>query len=243
MKSIGNWMALCGMAALFMASCFEPPQYSPIPAIEFEDIIFKDVSNTSDPDSLIITLRFKDGDGDLGLDPNDPADKAPPYNNKYYVLLPDGSLITYKTKRTDPDYDSLPAFVKPYNCVNWEITTINQQLDTFYIQLNPNHYNIFVKYFIKNLDGSFKEFDWQKEFTYPNCGIPFDGRFPVLSKDLNQNSALDGRIRYGMASTGFLILFSIKTLKLGITIQDRRLHKSNTVETKEFTLQGIKKSG
>ena len=96
--------------------------------------------------------------------------------------------------------------------------------------------------FIKNNDGTYKEFDWQKEFAnYPSCGETYDGRFPIMTKDLTQKTPLEGTIRYAMKSTGFLILFSIKTLKLRITIQDRALHKSNTVETGDFTLQGIKK--
>ena len=254
MKSWGKWVGLVGITGLFLASCFDPPNYSPIPTIEFESIIFKDVSNSSDPDSLILAVRIKDGDGDLGLDANDPTDTLFPYQsrtfmdtisrfNGYYYVYKDGPFITYKTRRTNPDYDTLPAFVSPYNCVNWEIITIENKVDTFYFQPNPNHHNIFVEYLVKNNDGIFTEFDWTKEFAYPQCGITFDGRFPILSKDLSQNAALDGRIRYGMASTGFLILFSIKTLKLRITIQDRSLHKSNIIETPEFRLDQIKKSG
>ena len=185
MKLTGNWLAMCGMVALFLASCFDPPQYGPIPEIEFDKIIFKDVSDPSSVDSLIISLKFKDGDGDLGLDA---SELIAPYNNKYYFKFSDNTFVTYKTKRTNPRYDTLPAFVKPYNCINWEIKTVNNKIDTFYFQLNPNHYNIFIDFFVQNNDGSFKEFDWQKEFTYPNCGIPFDGRFPLLSKDLSQKT-------------------------------------------------------
>ena len=233
-------MAISALGVVMLAACFEPPQYSIIPSIEFSDIIFKDIANPSDPDSLILSIHFKDGDGDLGIDP---SETNPPFNDKFYFQFSDGTYLTYKYKRTDPNYDTLPAFVQPYNCINWEVRTVNSTIDTFYIQLNPNHYNIFVNYYIKNNDGSFKEFDWQKEFPYPNCGITFDGRFPLLSKDITRKAPLDGTIRYGMASTGFLILFSIKTLKLEVVIQDRMFHKSDTVVTPEFTLLSIKKSG
>ncbi len=240
MKSLGKWMAIIALGVVLLAACFEPPQYAIIPTIEFDKIIFKDIANSSEPDSLILTITFKDGDGDLGIDP---SETNPPFNDKYYLRFPDGSYVTYATKRTDPRFDTLPAFVHPYNCINWEVKTVNSKLDTFYIQLNPDHYNIFVKYFVKNNDGSFKEFDWQKEFFYPNCGIPFHGRFPILSKDLGRKTPLDGSIRYGMASTGFLILFSIKTLKLEVVIQDRMFHKSDTITTPEFTLLSIKQKG
>ncbi len=260
MKSPGNWVVLGSVLALFLGSCFDPPQYAPIPTIEFESISFKDVSNPSDPDSLILTIRFKDGDGDMGLDANDPFDTLFPYQSRtffdtikssnagYYFPNKDVAFITYETWRTQRygwkqkrlAYDTLPEFITPYNCVNWQILTIDSKVDTFYFERNRDHYNIFVEFLVKNNNGSFTEFDWTEEFAYPQCGITFDGRFPILSKDLSQKSALDGKIRYGMPSTGFLILFSIKTLKLRVTIQDRTLNRSNTIETPEFTLQQIK---
>ena len=240
MKSIGNWLALSAMAALLLTSCFDPPQYGPIPEIEFDKIVFKDIADPSAVDTLILSIKFKDGDGDLGLNASEVSE---PFNDKFYYKFADGTYITYKTKRTKPGYDTLPAFVKPYNCINWEVKTVNAKVDTFYFQLNPNHYNIFVDFFVQKTDGTFKEFDWQKEFTYPNCGITFDGRFPRLSKDLTQKTPLDGTIHYSMESTGFLILFSIKTLKLRVRIQDRVLNKSNTIETPLFTLGGITVKG
>lgn len=253
-------MAWAGFLALFLLSCFDPPEYSNIPAIEYESVSFVDVTNVSDPDSLILVVRFKDGDGDMGLDANNPNDTLFPFQSRtffdtirnsnvgYYFPFVDGGFITYQTYRTDRygwkpklKYDTLPPFSKPYNCVNWEILSIENQVDTFYFERNPNHYNIQVDFLVKNPNGTFTEFDWTKEFAYPQCGITFDGRFPVLSKDLSRSAALDGKIRYGMASTGFNILFSIKTLKLRVTVYDRALNNSNTVETPEFTLQQIKK--
>ena len=241
MKLVVNWVAGCVVVAIFLASCADPPQYSNVPEIIFDNIIFRDIADPSAVDSLIVTVRFKDGDGNLGLDA---SELSAPYNDKTYFRFPDGTFVTYKTKRTIAKYDTLPPFSKPYNCINWEIKTVNAKLDTFYFQLNPNHYNIFVDFFVLNNDGVYTEFDWQKDFTYPNCGIPFDGRFPVLSKDLSRKTPLDGTIRYAVQSTGFLILFSNKTLKLKITIQDRALNKSNTVETiPAFNLQQITKKG
>jgi len=253
MKSLGNWVVYGGVIALFLASCFDPPVYSNTPVIEYDNITFVDVSSPSNADSLILSIKFKDGDGDMGLDPNNPFDTIYPYNSRdffdtlgtryhFYPGFQD-FLITYKTKRTKSEFAFLPAFVKPYNCVNWEILTSGDKVDTFYYERNPNFYNIFVDFLVKNNDGTWTEFDWTEEFAYPQCGITFDGRFPILSKDLGHAAALDGKIRYAMGSVGFTILFSIKTLKLRINIQDRTLHGSNVIETPEFTLQQIKKSG
>lgn len=223
---------------IVLISCFAPPAFSPNPSIEFNTIKFKDVGDASDSDSLIFTINFKDGDGNLGLDP---SEVDPPYNNKFYYQFPDGSYITYETKRTNPDYDTLPEFVNPYNCTNWEVIRDNlgRATDTLYFQLNQNYYNIFVKFFVSTANGDFVEFDWRKEFSYPKCGLSFDGRFPILSKDLGHKSPLEGQIRYAMGSVGFKLLFSIKTMYLQIQIQDRALNKSNVVNTPKFTLQSI----
>jgi hypothetical protein len=230
--------------AISLNSCFDAPTYPTTPNIEYKNIQFIDV--TTDPsafDSLILTVKFKDGDGDLGLSPDEVGcytvdGKKTCYNDKFYYQFSNGTFITYKTKRTNPNYDTLPAFVKPYNCINWEVTKVNDVVkDTLYFTLNQDHYNIFVDFLVKQSDGSFKEFDWRTEFNYPNCGIPFDGRFPVLAKDVTKKSPLEGEIRYAMTSVGFLVLFSTKTLKLRVSIQDRALNKSNVIETPEFRLK------
>jgi hypothetical protein len=235
-------------AALFvgfgLVSCFDPPEYPVVPEIEFKGITFKDVPDETD--SLIIELYFKDGDGNLGLSSTELAC----YNidGKDVCFLPKfefvvntgpnrGKKLNYAIKRTDPLFADLPNYVKPYDCINWELekNIAGQVIDTVYIQLNPDHYNIFVDYLVKQADGTFKEFDFREEF----CST-YDGRFPILSKNLSQKNPLEGIIRYGMPGLGFDLFFSIKTLKLRIQIQDRVLNKSNIIETPEFTLQSIK---
>jgi hypothetical protein len=227
--------------SLGISACFDPPDYPLQPQIEFESIVFKEYGSGFDAeaDSLILKIRFKDGDGDLGLDPSELSCVTEDicYNNKFYFIKPNGKPVTYKDKRTDPNYSSLPDFVKPYNCINWEVRTDNNNLvDTLYFELNPDHYNIEIDFLVKNADGTFTEFDWTKEFNYPNCGTSFDGRYPILFKN-EPGSPLEGSLQYGMGSIGFKVLFSIKTLKLRIQIKDRALNKSNEIFTPEFTLQ------
>lgn len=225
---------------LFVFSCLEAPQYSEIPNIEFENIVFKDVQNASSADSLILSIKFQDGDGNVGLDPSETNE---PYNDKYYYRFSNGTYITYKTKRTDPNYDTLPEFVKPYNCTNWEVVTQSQKVvDTLYFRINPNQYNIFITFQVKDGTGNFKDFDWDSFYTYPLCEvIGFSGRFPILAKDLSQPGPLEGTIKYAMNSVGFNLIFSIKTLRLKVRIVDRALNSSNEIITPEFTLQSIKK--
>lgn len=104
-------------------------------------------------------------------------------------------------------------------------------VDYFYINVNPGHYNFKIQFFVKNNDGSFTEYDFRKEF----CET-YDGRFPILA---DNPRALEGTINYSMVSTGFLQIFSIKTIKLAVTIYDRALNASNTIETPEFRLEEI----
>ncbi len=227
--------ALFAIILTGVSACFNPPEFPVEPQIEFESIQYKEYGTgfDSEYDSLILTISFKDGDGDLGLDP---SENDEPYNNKFYFIA-GGQYITYETKRTNPNYDTLPAFVKPYNCINWEVYKENNVVkDTLYFQLNPDYNNITVEFLVKNPDGTFTEFDWKEAFNYPNCGISFDGRFPILYKE-KPGAPLEGKIRYGMGSIGFKILFSTKTLKLRIQIKDRALNRSNFIETNEFTLQ------
>lgn len=228
------------IVAAGMSACFDPPEYPVQPQIEFESIEFKEFGSgfDSETDSLILVISFKDGDGDLGLDPSEQGciSETICYNNKFYSKKEDGNLVTYKDKRTNPKFSSLPDFIKPFNCINWEVRNDNNKIDTLYFELNPDHYNITVDFLVKNpSNGTFEEFDWTKEFTYPNCGISFDGRFPILFKD-KPGSPLEGNLKYSMGSLGFKALFSIKTLKLRIQIKDRALNKSNIIETPEFTL-------
>lgn len=227
--------ALFVIILIGVSACFNPPEFPIQPQIEFESVQYKEYGTgfDSELDSIILLIKFKDGDGDLGLDP---SETSPPFNNKFYFIA-NGDFITYETKRTNPDYDTLPAFVKPYNCINWEEYKEDGVVkDTLYFQLNPDYYNITVEFLIKNADGSFTEFDWQEAFNYPFCGGTFNGRFPILFKD-KPGAPLEGTIRYGMGSIAFTAIFSIKTLKLRIQIKDRALNRSNIVESNEFTLQ------
>ncbi len=244
MRLIGSLLLAFVVLACFN-SCFDAPHFPATPEIEFNNIIFrkgvKTDANITPADSLILTINFKDGDGDLGLGADE---NYIPFNDKYIFEFPDSTFITYKTKRTIAGYDTLPDFVTPYNCTNWDVIkdAAGNTLDTLYFQLNRNHYNIFVDFYIKQSDDSWKKYDWTNEFIYPNCQVNgFDGRFPILSKDFSQSAAQEGKIRYSMRSVAFLYFFSIKTLKLQVAIQDRALHKSKVLTTPAFTLQSILK--
>lgn len=217
--------------------CFSPPEFPNEPIINFEDIGFVRGDQVT-LDSLILTIYFTDGDGDLGLSPNE---ISPPYNDLFAFNRDDGSgrFITY-TERFTPPWDTLPAYEFPYNCLNYltpQEHGIEEYVnDTIYVQANEDHFNIFIEYFVK-VNGQFTEFDWETAFE-PQCTDSYNGRFPVLG-DLSGNRPLEGKLRYGMTSAGFSLLFRNDTLKLRVRIKDRALNDSNIIETPEFVLGQI----
>ncbi len=240
---------------VFCTSCFDKaPIYSVVPTIDFSDLCFRE---SADVDTLSLVLKFRDGDGDLGLSAANPSDNEIPFNEKFYFQKrTDGSLtkvaintatnlLTYKDKRTNSLYATYPSFVTPYNCTNWEVIYNADKnpkpIDTVYCEYNPGHYNITIDFLTKNNDGSFTKYDWGKAFPYPNCVVSgYNGRFPVLSNDITKKSPLEGFLKYNIQSGFFNLIFSIKTLKLQVQVYDRALNKSNLLETPEFTLQSIK---
>ena len=238
MKRIRN-SVLIVIGFIGLDACFTAPTYPVVPQIDFNSICYGK-SASGGLDSIVLEVNFKDGDGDLGLDDTYNSDTTFSLQ-RYYIYK--GAPVTYKTKRQNPQL-GLPEFVTPYNCTNWDVkrNASNVVIDTLYTKYNPNYYTIFVDFLIKDAQGNFTKFDPTTYFIYPNCSIAgYNGRFPVLSKEPGKKSPLDGKIRYSMRSLGFDAIFGIKTLKLVVTIQDRALNKSNTVETPEFTLQSIRR--
>lgn len=60
------------LLAITFTGCVDIPDYSNTPSIEFNSIekfVFLDVNGTGAPtDSIVVTVDFKDGNGDLGVD-------------------------------------------------------------------------------------------------------------------------------------------------------------------------------
>jgi hypothetical protein len=248
-------------------SCFDPPEYPDQPEIVFKSLNYVEVpdltTGEATADSLILVLRFKDGDGNLGLSPNE---IDPPYNDRwYYVRTPLDAAVNpdcapyqsehrcfylsnlktefdkyldYKDKRRNlPPYDTLAAFKKPENCLNWEVVRDNagQVIDTLFFTLNPHYSNIYVEFQTKNGDNSYTAFDWSNFLTYPSCEVQgFNGRFPLLTEPGSNETPLEGDIKYSMPSPFFKIIFGAKTIRLRVYIEDRALNKSNEIVTNDF---------
>lgn len=139
-------LLLFGISTL-MGACFNPPEFPIVPVIDFESIYFKESSGTGVKDSLVFTISFKDGDGDLGLSS---TQIDPPYHDINYFLASEGELISVGkhtlysnlsqfidipdnvtgklvTVRTadDPAYaGKLPSFNDPYSCTFYTYTSV-----------------------------------------------------------------------------------------------------------------------
>ena len=80
------YFILFSLIILIIQSCAEKPTFSFIPEIEFESIeIIKVGEGLVAKDSVIVRVRFKDGDGDLGLN-NDDTTVSYTWNTMFYMF-------------------------------------------------------------------------------------------------------------------------------------------------------------
>lgn len=219
---IKNYSGFMLITAFGWTSCISPPENFPsVPEIEFSTIEYVP---TSGADSLIISVNFKDAEGDLGLSP---SDINPPFNPLTYKRDAAGNLITYSKR---------PAGAPAYNPIDWVIDPIINNTvvkDTIWVEQNENQYNIFVRFYIKR-SGRFTEFRWQN----PPFFTTFNGRFPrILTTEEGQ--AVEGNIKYRMLSSGWESIFRNDTIRIDVQVQDRALNRSNEVSSPEVTLRQI----
>ena len=216
---------------LILGSCMDRPTFPNTPSIGPYEFYFREIKDIT-LDSLVIKIRFEDGDGDLGLD-------AEEIYYPYHLLDP-------VTVGQPPNEDTLrfgdPGTPEEYNCVDYEIirreSSVNGSLvvtsDTIYVERNPDHFNFFLEFLIKEDDGSFRVFDPALE---RNCAPRYYGRYFVLNtaRDIRP---LEGELQYSLVS-GFRLLFRNEIIKIRIQIQDRALNKSNIIETDEIKILEI----
>lgn len=233
---------------IIFSSCYPTPNFPDTPAIALSNLYFVE-GNT---DSLVVSLSFEDGDGDLGLNTTNY-----PYHEFNYYSAVDGEelhakaaretrsvvnyipeMIRFSHKRTGA-IDSLPPYTAPFNCTRWKTNPeINGVLveDTVYYQRNQTYYNIFITFLVKETVNS--EFE-VLNFESISCAFnSYNGRFPRML-DEDEDKALEGVITYKMPGLVLSDLLDRKIIKLRMFIYDRALNQSNVVETQEFILSEI----
>jgi len=207
---------------ILLGSCISPPDNFPsVPEVAFKDMEF---ISTSGSDSLIVSVNFKDAEGDLGLNA---TDVDPPFNAITFKRNNTGGLILYTNR---------PAGAPMFNPIDWVINPIVNNTvvrDTVWVEQNQNHNNIFVRFYIKR-NGVFNEFRWEAAPFFTT----FNGRFPRILNN-NNSQAVEGTIRYSMLSFGWESLFRNDTIRIDVQVQDRALNKSNIVSSPQVTLSQI----
>jgi hypothetical protein len=223
MSSDKSYIFLFFMLSL-LSGCITPPENFPsVPEISFEDMRFV---NTAGADSLVISVRFKDAEGDLGLNP---TDVDPPFQPVNFKRNTAGSLINFSNR---------PPEAPDYNPIDWVINPIVNNViirDTLWVEQNPNHNNIFIKFFIKR-GGTFNEFRWED----PPFFTTFNGRFPRLFNS-SEGQPVEGVLEYSMLSFGWNSIFRNDTIRIDVQIQDRSLNRSNIISSPEVTLNQIER--
>jgi hypothetical protein len=126
MKVIKGLVLLCFLAVL-VSSCFDPPEFKNIPEITYNKIQFKEVPGAGTNDSLILYINFKDGDGDLGLDPDDPEFSQDPFNSSYYYLTTTGCTVGCDTTKVSTrivyDTENVPYVLLNSSGINGKLVT------------------------------------------------------------------------------------------------------------------------
>jgi hypothetical protein len=194
---------------LLFNNCSKNPVYPVIP-----EIIFEKYEKFIDQDILKITLSFKDGDGDLGLDQN-----LMSYPYQLHNIIKDGTG-NYILYRSDP---SLP----PYACKNYAVGDYvgNSAIDTVLADFNIYYNNYHLEIYEKQLNGSYVKIDDSDQ-----CNI---NRFPPLVP-VQDKGPIEGMLSYDVYD--HFGLFFGKTLKFKIFIIDRALNKSNVIETPDIVM-------
>lgn len=210
---MGRLLYLLFLPGLILAisACQKVPEYPVIPQIEFAKINRYIVSNpffSVKIDSIIITVNFKDGDGDLGLLPN-----VPPFTPFDVTYDTSGNFIRYN-------------HTSPFSCDSFNIDYYNADnfVDTVKGIRNTDYYNYFLAIKIKTDSAHYRP------FSFPFCGN-INGRFPQLSPD-KYTGPLEGNLSFTINNTKVLRdSLNNKKVKFTIQIEDRAFHKSNIVES------------
>jgi hypothetical protein len=177
-----SFLIIFAISAWLCTDCDTEESFSKVPYIEFRSFSFSDAPGNSIPDTIKLTIYFRDGDFNLGLETNE---SGPPYNSRNYYLKSGATTptynitnkyqyITYALKR-ELSIDTLPNYISPYNCTHWSIEH-NQNggiADTVLRKHNLNGLNIFVDSFTSTGSG----FEKLELMGDPFCFIGLSGRF------------------------------------------------------------------
>lgn len=233
---------------LLLSGCFDPPELSVVPHIEFNSLRYLDYPTGAD--SMLLKFDFEDGDGDIGL--ND-FFLTYPYHLFDLVIDSRDSVVTYADSNVVPPlYLQTPvnkvlldsADIRPKfnlcdyyygDCPNLYSDYCNNFDDTLFIQSNEYYQNFHME-FLRKVNGQYQVINFAEAFESEQC-INFNARIPIFSNDAG--NTLTGTYTYRLYSQGFQVILRADTFKVRFYLYDRLLHKSNVVESPDLTLPGI----
>ncbi|MET4108051.1 hypothetical protein [Hymenobacter sp. UYP22] len=112
--------AFLPVVALAFGSCISPPDYPDTPEIEFKNITQERVTDTRGTyDKLVITVGYKDGDGDLGIRTSeiDPTQSNNPDSYNYVCTLQlrnsSGNFEDFNFTQRFPGYSGQYPYLRP----------------------------------------------------------------------------------------------------------------------------------
>lgn len=126
---VAKALAIFSFFSILLGSCFETPDFPDTPQIGYVDIAYFKVPKpfAERKDSLVLTINFQDGDGDIGLDAQINTE---PFNPVFYYqtnaagelvpIVPSQEEVTLVNKRVTPP--------KPYE-VTLDVFNVNSSTD------------------------------------------------------------------------------------------------------------------
>lgn len=166
-------LLLFGISVLVTA-CFNPPEFSVVPSIDYTGIYFKD-GDGENPDSLVFTITFKDGDGDLGLSATQIDE---PYHDLYFYLGSNGDTIPVGKSLL---FDDLPQFLNIPAGTTGKLLTVRSLQDPLYAGKLPPYidaqqscldYKLLTVYLLQEdaqvIDNTFQQIDTLTSANFPD---------------------------------------------------------------------------
>lgn len=166
-------LLLFGISVLVTA-CFNPPEFSVVPSIDYTGIYFKD-GNGDNPDSLVVTITFKDGDGDLGLSA---TQIDAPYHDLFFYVGNNGDTIPVGKSLVFTD---LPPFLDIPAGTTGKLLTVRSLQDPLYASKLPPYidpqascldYKLLTVYLLQEdaqvIDNTFQKIDTLSSDNFPD---------------------------------------------------------------------------
>lgn len=109
MKTIKGLVTFVLLTAA-LGGCFNPPEFSVVPSIRYESVVFKENSSPTSKDFLVIAFNFQDGDGDVGLGAKQTDE--PFHATSYYLATEGGDTLAVGTVSPHAEYQEMLSIPK-----------------------------------------------------------------------------------------------------------------------------------